>query len=147
MTQPRISVFCMSGALGALVAIAAARAGAAERTIVIARSGCELAVRYVPAPGVDYQSGVDVNGRPVTPADPDRDHRLQLPGSIPVIISDDLRKRFGLPDDSPLFDANAFVGIVESRPRDRRLTFNGVELTDREASALAAMRRDAADHR
>jgi len=144
MTQPRISIFCMSLALGALVAIAAARAGAAERTIVIARSACELAVRYVPAPGVDYQPGVDVNGRPVAPADLDGDHRLKLRESIPVIISDDLRKQFGLPDDSPLFDANAFVGIVELRLSDRRLTFNGVELSGREAGALAAMCRDAA---
>jgi hypothetical protein len=49
---------------------------AAERTIAIARSDCELAVRYVTPPGVDYQPGVDVNGRPVTPADLDDGRRL-----------------------------------------------------------------------
>jgi hypothetical protein len=143
MPNSRITVFCRRVTFAAFVAVASASSHAAERTIAIARSDCELAVRYVPPPGVAYQPGVDVNGRPVVPADLDDEHRLKLRESIPVIISDDLRKQFGLPDDSPLFDANAFAGIVELRIRDRRLTFNGVELSDREASALAAMCRDA----
>jgi hypothetical protein len=103
-----------------------------------------LAVRYVAPAGVEYQPGVDVNGRPVAPADLDGDHRLQLPESIPVIITDDVRKRFRGPRHSPLFDADAVVGVVELRLSDRRLTFNGVELSDREADALAAVCRDAA---
>src|SRR5215471_2846074 len=115
---------------------------AAERTIAIARSDCELAVRYVPPPGVAYQPGVDVHGKPVAPADLDGGHRLQLPETIPVVITDDLRKRFGLPDDSPLFDSNSFVGIVGLRLSDGRLTFNGVPLVDREADALATACRD-----
>ncbi len=143
MSGPRITIFCRSVVVAALAIIAASTSRAAERTIAIARSDCELAVRYVPPPGVAYQPGVDVNGRPVAPADLDDGRRLQLPDSIPVVITDDLRKQFGLPDDSPLFDANAFVGIVELRLSDRRLTFNGVELSDREANALAAMCRDA----
>jgi hypothetical protein len=85
---------------------------------------------------------VDVNGRPVAPADLD-DHRLQLPESIPVFITDDMRTRFRVPHHSPLFDTDAVVGIVELRLSDRRLTFNGVELSDPEANALAAMCRDA----
>jgi len=143
MPDSQMTVFNKSVIIAAFIAIAGASSHARERTIAIARSDCELAVRYVPPPGVAYQPGVDVNGRPVVPADIDEEHRLKLRESIPVIISDDLRKQFGLPDDSPLFDANAFVGIVELRLSDHRLTFNGVELSDREASALAAMCRDA----
>jgi hypothetical protein len=131
-------------ASAALAAAAGSTTRAAERTIAIARSDCDLAVRYVPPPGVAYQPGVDVNGRPVAPADVDGDRRLKLRESIPVVITDDLRKQFGLPEDSPLFDANAFVGIVELRLSDHRLTFNGVELSDRESDALAAVCRDAA---
>jgi|SRR5215468_4447731 len=125
------------------IVLASVPARAAERTIAVARSDCELAVRYVPPPGVAYQPGVDVHGNPVVPADLAGGRRLQLPETIPVVITDDLRKRFGLPDDSPLFDSNSFVGIVALRLSDGRLTFNGVPLGDREADALAAMCRDA----
>jgi hypothetical protein len=141
--ESQTMIVCRTVTIAALVIIAATTSRAAERTIAIARSDCELAVRYVAPPGVAYQPGVDVNGHPVAPADLDGDHRLRLRDSIPVIISDDLRKQFGLPDNSPLFDANAYLGIVELRLSDRRLTFNGVELSDPEADALAAMCRDA----
>jgi len=131
------------GMILAIVIFAGESGRAAERTIAVARSDCELAVRYVPPPGVAYQPGVDVHGKPVAPADLDGNQRLQLPDTIAVVITDDLRKRFGLPDDSPLFDSTAFVGIVALRMSDHRLTFNGVELSDREADALAALCRDA----
>jgi hypothetical protein len=127
----------------ALIVIASTMCRAAERTIAIARSDCELAVRYVAPSGANYQPGVDVNGRLVVPADLDGDHRLQLPDSIPVVITEDVRERFRVSHHSPLFDADAVVGIVELRLSDRRLTFNGAELSDPEANALAAMCRDA----
>lgn len=126
-----------------IVVVASAPSRAAERTIAIARSDCELAVRYVTPPGVDYQPGVDVNGHPVAPADLDDGRRLQLPESIPVFITDDLRRRFHVPHHSPLFDTDAVAGIVELRLSDNRLTFNGVEIGSAEADALAAMCRDA----
>ena len=127
----------------AMVLLASAPSCAAERTIAIARSDCELAVRYVTPAGVDYQPGVDVHGHPVAPADLDEEHRLQLPDSIPVFITDDLRRRFHVPHHSPLFDTDAVAGIVELRLSDHRLTFNGVEIGSAEAEALAAMCRDA----
>ena len=145
MSRPRVPIFCIGVTFVVLSLLGGATSSAAERTIAIARSDCELAVRYTPPPGVAYQPGVDVNGHPVAPADLDGDRRLQLPESIPVVITDDLRKRFGLPDDSPLFDSNAFIGIVELGLSDRRLTFNGIELSDREADALAAICRDATE--
>ena len=139
----RQSLIVTMGMILAIVIFAGESGRAAERTIAVARSDCELAVRYVPPPGVAYQPGVDVHGKPVAPADLDGNQRLQLPDTIAVVITDDLRKRFGLPDDSPLFDSTAFVGIVALRMSDHRLTFNGVELSDREADALAALCRDA----
>ena len=142
MRASRIAIFYGSVTIVALAIVGATASRGAERTIAVARSDCELAVRYVAPAGVDYQPGVDVNGRPVAPADLD-DHRLQLPESIPVFITDDMRKRFRVPHQSPLFDTDAVVGIIELRLSDRRLTFNGVELSDPEANALAAMCRDA----
>ena len=130
--------------LAALGGIAVPSAGAVERTITVARSDCELAVRYVTPPGVEYQPGVDVHGKPVVPADLYGDRSLALPESIPIVISDEQRKRFHLRYNSPLFDADAIVGIVEFHLSDRRLTFNGVELSDPEASALATLCREAA---
>jgi hypothetical protein len=143
MPASRTTIFYGTVTIAALAIVAATTTRAAERTIAIARSDCELAVRYVAPAGVDYQPGVDVNGRPVAPADLDDGRRLQRPESIPVIISEDTRKRFHVSHHSPLFDADAVVGIVELRLSDRRLTFNGVELSDPEANALAAMCRDA----
>lgn len=143
MWRSLLPIFRRTVTFAVLAVIVGTASRAAERTIAIAGSDCELAVRYAPPPDVAYAPGVDVNGRAVAPADLDGDHRLALRESIPVIISDDLRKQFGLSDGSPLFDANAFVGIVEVRLSDRRLTFNGVELSGRESSALAAMCRDA----
>jgi hypothetical protein len=143
MPASRTTIFYRSVTIAALAIIAATTTRAAERTIAIARSDCELAVRYVAPEGVDYQPGVDVNGRPVAPADLDDGRRLQLPESIPVFITEDTRKRFHVSHHSPLFDTDAVVGIVELRLSDRRLTFNGVELSDPEANALAAMCRDA----
>ncbi len=142
MPASRTTICYRSVTIAALAIVAATASRAAERMIAIARSDCELAVRYVSPAGVDYRPGVDVNGRPVAPADLD-DQRLQLPESIPVIITEDMRKRFRVSHHSPLFDADAVVGIVELRLSDRRLTFNGVELSDPEANALAAMCRDA----
>jgi hypothetical protein len=143
MWRLRIPILSRTVIIVALVVIASMTSRAAERTIAIARSDCELAVRYVAPPGVNYQPGVDVNGRPVVPADLDGDHRLHLPDSIPIFITEDVRNRFHVSRHSPLFDADAVVGIVELRLSDRRLTFNGVELSDPEANALAAMCRDA----
>jgi hypothetical protein len=143
MRRSWIPILSRSVVIVALIVIAITTSRAAERTVAIARSDCELAVRYVAPPGVNYQPGVDVNGRPVVPADLDGDHRLQLPESIPIVITEGVRNRFRVSHNSPLFDADAVVGIVELRLSDRRLTFNGVELSDPEANALAAMCRDA----
>jgi len=126
-----------------IVIVASAPSRAAERTIAIARSDCELAVRYVTPPGVDYQPGVDVNGRPVAPADLDDGRRLQLPESIPVFITDNLRRRFHVPHHSALYDTDAVAGIVELRLSDNRLTIGVVEIGSAEADALAATCRDA----
>jgi hypothetical protein len=143
MSASRRTIFCRSVTIAALTIIAGTASRAAERTIAIARSDCELAVRYVTPAGVDYEPGVEVNGRPVAPADLYGRPRLQLPESIPIIITDDVRERFHVSHHSPLFDTDAVIGVVELRLSDRRLTFNGVELSDPEANALAFLCRDA----
>jgi hypothetical protein len=115
---------------------------AAERTIAMARSDCRLAIEHVAAPGVDFQPGVDVYGAPVAPADVEEPD-IVLPDVIPISISSDLRDRFRLRHDSPLLNIEAGVGIVEFQVSSGRLFFNGVELTESDEEALAALCREA----
>jgi hypothetical protein len=117
--------------------------GADSRTIKLDRSSCELLVRHVPAPDVAYQAGVDVEGRPVVPADLDPSWTLELPAEIPTYISQDLVERFGIGGDSPLFDADAFIGVATVSLIDGHVTFNGRELVSADEQALAAQCRAA----
>jgi hypothetical protein len=49
---------------------------------VVKGSDCQRAVEYRPPPGVEYQPGVDVRGRPVRSADVDNAPRIALPDEI-----------------------------------------------------------------
>jgi hypothetical protein len=115
---------------------------AAELTIAMARSDCRLAVEHVAAPGFDYQPGVDVYGAPVAPADVD-EQDIILPDVIPISISADLVDQFALPPDSPLLNVDAGIGLVEFQLSSGRLYFNGVELSETDEQALAALCREA----
>lgn len=135
------SVAVPSAAIAICVGMVAGRA--AERTIAVARSDCRLAIEHAAAPDVAYRPGVDVHGRPVAPADvegPD----IVLPDVIPIFISADLRRRFGLRRNSPLLEAEAGIGIVEFQLSSGRLFFNGVELSEADEQALAALCREGA---
>jgi hypothetical protein len=115
---------------------------ARERTIAMAQSDCRLAVEHVAPPGVDYQPGVDVRGAPVEPADVE-ERDIVLPDIIPISISADLVDQFLLPPDSPLLNVDAGIGIVEFQLSSGRLYFNGVELSEKDEQALAALCREA----
>lgn len=108
----------------------------------MARSDCRLAIEHVAAADVDYQPGVDVHGAPVAPADVE-EQGIVLPDVIPVSISADLRERFRLRHDSPLLNVDAGIGIVEFQLSGGRLFFNGIELSETDEQALAALCREA----
>jgi hypothetical protein len=149
-TMIRVVIRALAAVLalsGVLVASDSPVARAADRAITLDRSSCELLVRHVPAPDVAYQPGVDVAGRPVVPADLDSGWTLQLPAEIPIYISQDLVERFGIGGDSPLFEADAFIGVATVDLLDGRVTFNGRELAPTEEQALAAQCRAAAKPR
>lgn len=111
----------------------------AERTIVIARSGCALAADYAATADVAFRPGVDQQGRPVAPADLADSHHNLIRDSVTIIVSAGLGERFGIRHDSPLLATDAVLGIVDVRLSDGRLTFNGLPLDDREAQALSEM--------
>jgi hypothetical protein len=129
------------------VLVASDSFAADARAIKLDRSSCEMLVRHVPDPDVAYRAGVDVEGRPVVPADLDPDWTLALPAEIPIYISQDLVERFGIGEDSPLFDADAFIGVATVSLIDGHVTFNGRELVSAEEQALAAQCRAATKSR
>ena len=110
-------------------------AAAADAPLRVAAADCARLVRHVPAPDVAYRPGVDVYGRPVVPADLDSPE-VSIPDTVLILITLDLQERFGIPANSVLFEGNAGIGVVAVE--GDRVTFNGRELTDPEARALAA---------
>jgi len=128
----------------ALLLLALLRTGevaAGEHTIKIARSDCDLLVDYVQGPDVAYQPGVDVDGRPVAPADLPGGWQVRLPEVISIDITRERLERFGLSRQSRLFEAEAFIGVVDIDLANGHVRFNGADLSDPETRALAALCR------
>ncbi|MFN4281987.1 MAG: hypothetical protein ACK4NA_05010 [Alphaproteobacteria bacterium] len=104
--------------------------------VVLKRADCARLTAHVPDANVAYQSGVDVRGRPVVPADLNPAPPLVLPDDVTIAITVDLQQRFGIPASSSLYKPEASIGTVVVRP-DGSATFNGQPLTNQEQSALA----------
>ncbi|WP_255542570.1 hypothetical protein [Azospirillum sp. INR13] len=69
---------------------------AARERPVIDLSLCQRLTRHVPAADVEYRPGVDVNGRPVVPADLPGTAGAQPPVPIDLPLSVDLARRMGI---------------------------------------------------
>lgn len=119
---------------------ALAWASAANAEIAISRRDCERLVRHEPTPDVAYQSGVDVHGRPVVPADLGGGAQVELPDVIYIPIEVLLQDGYGIPANSVLYDATALVGIVSVRGNE--VYFEDQPLTDPEIAALGEACRD-----
>jgi hypothetical protein len=106
----------------ALALIPLVLAWPAQATLLTVTSdGCVPFEVYVPAPDVAYQAGVDVQGRPVVPADlPSgglviEDEDIQVGIEVPVIKAPD--QEFNRRD----IDATAWIGLVTIGPDGRAL--------------------------
>ena len=124
----------------ALILAAVAWAAPAAAEVAISRKDCERLVRHEPAPDVTYQPGVDVHGRPVMPADLGGGQQIQLPDVIYIPIEVLIQDKYGIPANSVLYDATAFIGVVAVR--GNRVYFEDQELTDPEVAALEEACRD-----
>jgi hypothetical protein len=113
---------------------------ASAEEIAISRRDCQRLVRHEPAPDVAYQSGVDVHGRPVVPADLGGGAQLELPDVIYIPIEVLLDEQYGVPSESVLFGSSALVGVVELR--GNQVFYEDQPLTDPETAALEAICRD-----
>ncbi len=105
-------------------------------TVIITKADCAALVRHVAEPGVAYEPGIDVNGRPVVAADLGDTPEIKLPEEIAIAITVDIDKRFNIPPAQDLFRPEAYIGTVIVK-QDGRAYFNGQPLTSEESHALS----------
>lgn len=108
---------------------------AAETIVVVGHEDCaRIVARYEPAADVAYRPGVDVEGRPVAPAD--LAPQIVAPDSFAIPITFDIAPRLG-----SRFGMEAGLGTVNYR--DGVAYYNGQRLDDDGAAELAALCQDA----
>ncbi len=128
-------------------------AAAAERvdgTLVVTAEDCRNVTGYVPAPGVEYQPGVDVRGRPVAPADlNDAAHgaahsaangatgEVPPPDSISFEITLNLREFFNDPSGTGIGRYLDEVTVGQVTARDGMVYLDGRPLGDALSHAIA----------
>ena len=112
---------------------------AMAQDIVIKEEYCQKLTEYKQAEGVEYQPGVDVNGRAVVPADM-QTNRIQPPEVIEFNIAVDVAEYIGIPTQ-PGIENFANVGTIQVV--NNQLFFNGEPLkTDSEQALLALCEND-----
>lgn len=102
--------------------------------ITVTAAECAALARHVPAPDVVYRPGIDVDGRPIVPADPPGSPRIVFPETYEIPITVDLSERIGVPADPSRFDADVQVGTVTLQ--GDRLFFNGMPLSPQDEAAI-----------
>jgi hypothetical protein len=113
--------------------------------IAVSRQNCDYLTKYQEPPGVEYQPGVDVHGRPVAPADIDGGANIQLPETIVIPVEVLLRNYGFIPPGSPLRQSKAELGAITVT--GDQVFYNGQPLTDQDEAALAAACRDRVPHK
>jgi hypothetical protein len=129
-----IRKFLWAPVLSVLCFTLVAETAVAER-VRVSRKDCQSLIRYVPDPGVAYQPGVDVHGKPVAPADlPGSSIRSVLPETVEFDVSfyPLARAKGGRFNQSELY-----VGTVRYDLNTGEVLFNGVPLTDPEKDEMA----------
>jgi hypothetical protein len=112
-------------------------AAPAAADVAVSKRDCDRLVKYRQAPGVEYQPGVDVHGRPVAPADLGGGYNIKVPDIIVIPIEVLLQDRFNIPANSVLWNAEAQVGTVIVK--GDQVYYEGQLLGDPETAALAEL--------
>jgi len=109
-----------------------------EIKLEITKATCARVQKHVARNDVTYKAGVDVQGRPVVPADIGN-NSIALPDSITIDLSLPLKDLYPLasPPDRALQNAAVEVGKVDYNLASGKLTFNGQELADPALGAIA----------
>jgi hypothetical protein len=112
-------------------------APSAMADVAVSKRDCDRLVKYRQAPGVEYQAGVDVHGRPVVPADIGGGSTIKPPEIVVIPIEVLVQDRFNIPANSVLWDAKAQVGTVIVK--GDQVYYEGQLLGDPEAAALGEL--------
>lgn len=99
------------------------------------------AVNYQTPPGVEYQPGVDVNGKKVAPANVPNQQQMALPNKIKIPLTAPLAKLLNL--DTSQNPANKFGPGTEAQlgsfeVEGNQVSFNGKPLTNDQKQKIAA---------
>jgi hypothetical protein len=115
-----------------------AAAPAVAQTLVVRADACAALAAHLPDLGVAYTPGVDVNGRPVAPAE-----MPAVGGSyfneVTLQLTVDLRRRLGIKLDPTLFPLGSELGYITVR--GNQAYFNGTALAPGADAALASLCR------
>lgn len=112
----------------------------ARADVAVSKRDCDRLVKYQQPPGVEYQPGVDVHGRPVAPADLGGGYNIKPPEIIVIPIEVLIQDRFNIPANSVLWDAKAQVGTVIVK--GDQVYYEGQLLGDPETAALEQLCRE-----
>lgn len=98
--------------VAAIPALAQSDGGTA--TVTVSRDACSALVEHIPAPDVEYEPGVDVDGRAVAPADVDGSRfDYEPPETIAFALIVDLQEFFGPDAPRPMqFADDVPLGVV-----------------------------------
>jgi hypothetical protein len=126
--------------VAALLGAVAAPAFAEAVPVRVDRDACAQVVEHVPDADVAYKPGVDVDGKPVAPADMPGSTQLELPDSFVITLELDLRhSAFPVPGPRGL-DPKVQLGVITVV--GNRVYYNGQPLDDPEKTRLAAACRE-----
>jgi hypothetical protein len=103
---------------------------------------CNALTKHTPDANVAYQPGVDVNGKPVAPADLPGAPQIQLPREIKIPLTVNLAKAINL--DTSTYPYNQLgqgteVQLGTFSIEGDRVTFNGQTLSDEQQDNLAVL--------
>lgn len=109
---------------------------------VIDPAACQALVKHVPDASVAYQPGVDVNGKPVAPADLPGQPQIKLPQRIEFPLTVSLAKLINLdPGTAPGNvlgpGTEAVLGVIAVE--GDKVTFNGQPLTSEQQDNLSVL--------
>jgi hypothetical protein len=124
-------------AFGFCGAMADLAPGALAQTLLVESSVCRALAVHRPAPDVAYRPGLDVQGRPVAPADLHSSAPWLAP-NFTFDLNADLRGY--LPPSSALSHPQLQVGRITLRP-DGAVLLNGQELATAETARVALLCR------
>jgi hypothetical protein len=106
------------------------------RTVISSTICPDLVGGALETPGAAYKPGIDVDGKPVAPADLPAGAGASSFDNVPIEIGADLRNRLGNAATSGLFGRRSTIGLVTVIGSDAY--FNGRPISDSERAVLVA---------